>query len=48
MVKLSSDFPGLVVSRALSEIEISDNDGGIGNLLTSHFVRLLVSHKDIL
>ena len=28
-VKLSSDFPGVTVSQALTEIEISDNDGGI-------------------
>ena len=27
-VKLSSDFPGVTVSRALGMIEISDNDWG--------------------
>ena len=27
-VKLSSDFPGVIVSRALGMIEITDNDGG--------------------
>ena len=27
-IKLSSDFPGVTVSRALSMIEITDNDKG--------------------
>ena len=28
-VKLSSDFAGVTISRGLSVVEISDNDGGI-------------------
>lgn len=28
-VKLSSNFPGIIVSRSLGMIEITDNDGGI-------------------
>ena len=34
MVKLSSGFPGVVVSRAVSQIEITDNDGGMYQLTT--------------
>ena len=50
-VKLSSDFPGIILTRSLGTIEITDNDGGSCNSLSLSYYccyKTYISHSIVI